>query len=242
MVAEQALPELPLPGRLPEQAEKEDNLSLLDRMTPKLMRKYHDKGIFTVRQLSHIYKPRRSRKKARRQARHNLELQALAIRTGKVHVEHLPDLPRGSVELFLDLEGLPDRDSYYLAGLLVCREMARPSTSPSGPMTRTDEAAMWSALVNRLETFPDAPIYHYGNYEKKAFATLTKRHGKGGGLAERLVNVASSVYGKVYFPVRSNGLKQLGRFLGAVWADPQASGLQSLVWRHRWEIDAGRGV
>src|SRR4029077_13704941 len=24
-------------------------------------------------------------------------------------------------------------------------------------------------------------------------------------------------------------------FLGAAWSDPQASGLQSLVWRHRWE-------
>src|SRR5579859_2161290 len=45
------------------QAEKEDNLTLLDRMTPKLMRKYNDKGIFTVTQLSHIYRPRRSRKK-----------------------------------------------------------------------------------------------------------------------------------------------------------------------------------
>lgn len=49
-------------------------------MTPKLMRKYQDKGIFTIRQLSHIYKPRRSRKKAKRQVRHSLELQALAIR------------------------------------------------------------------------------------------------------------------------------------------------------------------
>src|SRR5262249_53647228 len=50
-----------------------------------------------------------------------------------------------------------------------------------------------------------------------------------------LVNVAGLVYGKVYFPVRSNGLKPLGRFLGAVWSDPEASGLQSLAWRHRWE-------
>jgi hypothetical protein len=32
------------------------------------------------------------------------------------------------------------------------------------------------------------------------------------------------------------GLKPLGRYLGAAWTDPQASGLQSLVWRHRWEM------
>ena len=102
-------PSCPFRDACLQQAEKEDNLSLLDRMTPKLMRKYHDKGIFTVRQLSHIYKPRRSRKKAKRQVRHSLELQALAIRTGKIHVEHLPELPRGPVELFVDLEGVPDR-------------------------------------------------------------------------------------------------------------------------------------
>jgi predicted RecB family nuclease len=115
-------PSCPFRDACLQQAEKEDNLSLLDRLTAKLMRKYHDKGIFTVRQLSYLYKPRRSRKKAKRQVRHSLELQALAIRTGKIHVQHLPDMPRGPVELVLDLEGVPDCDAYYLAGLLVCRD------------------------------------------------------------------------------------------------------------------------
>lgn len=95
---------------------------------------------------------------------------------------------------------------------------------------------MWSELVERLAAFPDSPVYHYGSYEKKALATLAKRHGNGAGFSDRLVNVASSVYGKIYFPIRSNGLKTLGRFLGAAWTDSQASGLQSLVWRHRWEM------
>ena len=222
-------PSCPFRDACLQQAEREDNLSLLDRMTPKLMRKYQDKGIFTVRQLSHIYKPRRSRKKAKRQVRHSLELQALAIRTGKVHVEHLPELPRSPVELYLDIEGVPDRDSHYLAGLLVCRSGAAEYESFWAD-DATGEPTMWSDLVERLAAFPDSPIYHYGSYEKKAFATLAKRHGSGAALSDRLVNVASSVYGKVYFPVRSNGLKSLGRFLGAAWADPQASGLQSLVW------------
>lgn len=227
-------PSCPFRDACLEQAEREDNLSLLDRMTPKFMRKYHDKGIFTIRQLSHIYKPRRSRKKANRQVRHSLELQALAIRTGKVHVEHLPGLPRRTVELILDLEGVPDRDEYYLAGLLVCRD-GEAMYEAFWADDAEGEAVMWSALTARLEAFPDAPVYHYGSYEKKAFATLAKRHGKGSGLGDRLINVASCVYGRVYFPVRSNALKVLGRFLGAAWTDPQASGLQSLVWRHRWE-------
>jgi predicted RecB family nuclease len=217
-----------------QKAVAEDNLSLLDRMTPKLLRKYHDKGIFTIRQLSHVYRPRRSRKNGRRQARHSLELQALAIRTGRVHVEHLPDLPRGPVELVVDLEGVPDTGTYYLAGFLVCGG-GDVRYEPFWADDTAGEAAMWSSLVERLDAFPDAPVYHYGSYERKAFITLAKRHGKGGGLGDRLVNVASSLYGNVYFPVRSNGLKSLGRFLGASWTDPQASGLQSLAWRLRWE-------
>jgi predicted RecB family nuclease len=228
-------PSCPFRNACLQQAEREDNLSLLDRMTPKLMRKYHDKGIFTVKQLSHLFKPRRSRKKAKRQVRHSLELQALAIRTGKVHVEHLPELPRCPVELFLDIEGVPDRDLHYLVGLLVCRD-DKADYEFFWADDAADETVMWSALIERLEAFPDSPIYHYGSYEKKAFAALSKRHGSGSKLGDRLVNVASFVYGKVYFPVRSNGLKSLGQFLGAAWTDPQASGLQSLVWRHRWEM------
>jgi Transposase IS66 family/RNase_H superfamily len=162
-------------------------------------------------------------------------LQALAIRTGKVHVEHLPELPRSPAELFLDIEGVPDRDFHYLAGHLVCRRGEAEYESFWADDAK-GEATMWSALIERLAAFPDSSVYHYGNYEKKAFAMLAKRHCSGGGLSDRLVNVASSVYGKVYFPVRSNGLKPLGRFLGAAWTDQEASGLQSLVWRHRWEM------
>ncbi len=162
-------------------------------------------------------------------------MQALAIRTGKVHVEHLPELPRSPVELFLDIEGVPDRDFHYLAGLLVCRS-GEAEYESFWADDAAGEATMWSALIERLAAFPDSPVYHYGSYEKKAFATLAKRHCSGGVFSDRLVNVASSVYGKVYFPVRSNGLKPLGRFLGAAWTDPEASGLQSLVWRHRWEM------
>jgi predicted RecB family nuclease len=227
-------PTCPFRDACRRQAEEEDSLSLLDRMTPKLMRKYHDKGIFTVRQLSHIYKPRRSRRKGKRPVRHSLELQALAIRTAKTYVEHLPELTRRPVELFVDVEGVPDRQSFYLIGLLACagdqaEYHAFWADEPG------DEARLWDDFLARAASYPEAPLYHYGSYERKAFKALARRHGRGKELLDRLVNVAASVYGKVYFPVRSNGLKVLGRFLGAAWTCPEASGLQSLVWRHRWE-------
>jgi predicted RecB family nuclease len=105
------------------QAEKEDNLSLLDRATGKLVQYYEKKGIFTVKQLSYLYKPRRRKKRAKNLPLplHKLELQALAIRTGKIYLHELPQLTRESVELFLDIEGIPDQQYNYLIGLLVCK-------------------------------------------------------------------------------------------------------------------------
>src|SRR5262249_12351008 len=38
-----------------------------------------------------------------------------------------------------------------------------------------------------------------------------------------------------YFPTYSNGLKEVGACLGCSWSDPDASGVQSLVWRARRE-------
>ncbi len=49
------------------------------------------------------------------------------------------------------------------------------------------------------------------------------------------VNLLSLIFAKVYFPSFSNSLKENARFLGFEWTDPTAGGLQSIVWRHRWE-------
>ena len=81
-----------------EKAEKEDDLSLLDRVTPKIMKRYHKKGIFTVTQLSYLFKPRRSRKQSKKTTTpHKLELQALAVRTNKIYIQELPVMSTAAV-------------------------------------------------------------------------------------------------------------------------------------------------
>ena len=112
-------PICPFKKKCLEQAEKDDSLTLLDRMTPKVMRKYHKKGIFTITQLSYLFKPRRQRKKRKDQpAGFNLELQALALRSEKIYLHRTPEIPRPAAELYLDMEGVPDNGSYYLIGAL----------------------------------------------------------------------------------------------------------------------------
>ncbi len=219
-----------------EKAETEDDLSLLDRVTPKVMQRYHKKGIFTVTQLSYTFKPRRSRKQTKKAPTpHKLELQALAVRTNKIYIQELPVLSRQSVELFLDIEGIPDQRCYYLFGLLVYENGGR-SYYPFWGETAQDEERIWHQFLEKVNEYSEAPIYHYGTYEPGAIEKLATRYQTDcGHIKQRMINVLAFIYGKVYFPVRSNSLKDIGRFIGASWTSPDASGLQTLVWRHRWE-------
>jgi len=80
-------------------------------VTARVARKYENKGIFTVKQLSYLFKPRKRKKDNRKpsQVRHQFELQALAIRENKIYLQETPALDREAIELFLDIEGIPDR-------------------------------------------------------------------------------------------------------------------------------------
>ena len=91
-------------------AEESDSLTLLDRMTPKLMRRYEKKGIFTVTQLSYLIRPRRRKAKRAGGKGFKVELQAYALRTGKTFLQSAPQVTRSQQELFIDVESIPDED------------------------------------------------------------------------------------------------------------------------------------
>ncbi len=223
------------------EAEKGDSLSLLERMTPKLIRRYQKKGIFTVTQLSYLYKPRRSRKKAAdTPPSFNVELQALAIRTNKIYLHEIPTISKQPIELFLDVEGIPDQGFDYLIGIIY-QNGNDVSSHSFWADSAEDEAKIFEACLQKATEYGNAPIYHYGSYEPRAFRRVSKKHGIDcEAFINRMVNVNSFVFGKVYFPTRSNRLKDLGACVGASWSAPEPSGVQSLVWRYRWEETGNR--
>ena len=218
------------------QAIKEDNLTLLDRITPKQINKLEKKGIFTLKQLSYIYRPRRKSKHAKNSViTFKPELQALAIRTGKTFIQVLPTLERKPIEIFLDIEGLPDEGFFYLFGVLIVENDNQGYYSFWADTPEVEESS-WNKLTALLESYPEALIFHYGSFETTVFDTLAKRFcTKIESLKKRLVNVNKYIFGRIYFPTYSNGLKQLGNALGMKWTDEKASGLQSIVWRNYWK-------
>jgi predicted RecB family nuclease len=105
-------------------------------------------------------------------------LQALALRTGKTYLHEPPALVRKQPEIFLDFEGVPDRDTQYLLGLLV-RQHDDVSYHAFWADTDADEARIWHELLRTLDAYPNAPLYHYGQYEARAIRVLLKRYGCG---------------------------------------------------------------
>ncbi len=107
-----------------EKARKRDDLSLLGGISLKSIQKYQKKGIFTVSQLSHLFRPRKQRKRKNHKIPllYRPELQALALCTKKIYIQKLLELPRHHIEIFLDIEGIPDQDFYYLIGIMVSKD------------------------------------------------------------------------------------------------------------------------
>src|SRR5438552_6510551 len=115
----------PLLGHCHRLAEEADDLSLLRGMSEKEIEEQRSRGVTTVTQFSYTYRPgRRGKNKSGKARKHDHALQALAIRENKVYVLDAPTVPRGSTALYLDVEGIPDRDFYYLIGLAVVRDGA----------------------------------------------------------------------------------------------------------------------
>jgi predicted RecB family nuclease len=220
------------------QAVQEDNISLMRGMKEKEVKSYARKGLLTVTQLAHTFRPRRKGKRAPPRAdRHSHALQALAVRDKKVYVFGTPQLPAGPVRVYLDIEGDPEAGFDYLVGLIVA-EGDKEERYSFWADNRDQEGRVFEQLLAILGRYDDYLIFAYGSYERTFLKRMRKR-AKKKGLADKalksLVNVLSLIYAHFYFPTYSNGLKEVGACLGYSWSEPGASGLQSLVWRARWE-------
>ena len=223
------------------QAREKDDLSLLTGMSEKDRKKLHGKGIFTVTQLSYTFRPRRRRSESRdKQEKYHHSLRALAIRENKIHVVGIPALKLGGTRVFMDIEGMPDRDFYCLIGLRVETDEG-PVQHSLWANTESDERLIWSTFLGILAEIANPQLIHYGSYETTFLRRMCDRYGRPPDSSEistainHPINILLYVYAQVYFPTYSNGLKEIAGYLGFRWSGSPSSGLESILWRHRWE-------
>ncbi len=222
-----------------QKALEKDELSLLSGITETERHSHRSKGIFTVTQLSYTFRPRRAPKRAKNPATpHYFALQALAIREDTVYIHGTPRFPKSETQVYLDIEGLPDNESYYLIGALVVSE-GKEIFHSFWADHESQEPAIFSQFVETVCQLTDFRILHFGGYETVALKRMKaglpeSLHAKIDAILERATNVLSIIHPHIYFPVYSNGLKDIGRFLGFEWAHENATGLQAIVWRKNW--------
>jgi predicted RecB family nuclease len=227
--------------RCHDQAVQEDNLSLLRGMGEKEIKSYQKKGIFTVTQLSYTFRPRRRPKWAKAAPRpHSFALQALALRENKIYINGSPNLKKSSLSIYLDIEGLPDDDLYYLMGVLIDDGVTQQMHSFWAD-SKDEQGHIIAQFVQLLMQHTDYTLYHFGSYENKALKALKslvpdELRQPLEEIRRRAVNVLSTVHASVYVPTRSNTLKNIAGFLGFHWADAKATGIDSIVWRSRWDM------
>ena len=207
-----------------------------------------EKGISTITQLSYGYRPRR-RRRVKRTAprgippvRHDHKLKALAIKKAQTHVVGSPSLSIEGTPVFMDVEGMPDRDFYYLIGLRYeaqgvpvehsfwadrpeneCQHLAGMPVRPQRDRQPSD-----CALRRLRKPLPQA---HEGAVEASAEDAEFARS------AHRWVGKPSGQHlREIYFPTYSNSLKDIARWLGFEWTWPQASGNAAMLLRRCWEL------
>jgi predicted RecB family nuclease len=224
-----------------QMALEKDDLCLLAGMTEKERKKYHGKGIFTINQLSYTFRPRRrpKRQKDRRENYHH-SLKALAIREKKTHIVGNLDFKIEGTPVYFDVEGLPERDFYYLIGIRIANDASftQHSLWADSPI---QEKQIWTDFLAILATINDPILIHYGSFEDRFLSQMCKRYGELDGdsrIAKTVnnpLNLLSIIYARIYFPTYSNRLKDIARFLDYEWSEPKASGIQTIIWRRGWE-------
>jgi predicted RecB family nuclease len=229
-------------ARCRKKAVEKDDLSLLANLPDKERVRLIGKGIFTVSQLSYTFRPRRRIKRlATKPEKYHHSLKALAIRERKIHIVGNPQLRVEGTPIYFDVEGLPDRDFYYLVGVRVEGDQGISQQGFWADST-ADEEYIWGAFLEIVSGMDRPVLIHYGSFESTYLKRMCDRYGGPPGDSPSAkaiassVNVLSVIFAQVYFPAYSNGLKEIAKYLGFEWTDPSSSGLQSTIWRYEWEL------
>lgn len=224
-------------SRCRQKALEKDDLSLLAGMSEKERKKLHSKGIFTVTQLSYTFRPRRRPKRLRdKREKYHHSLKALAIREKKIHVVGTPELKIQGTPVYLDVEGLPDRDFYYLIGLRIGHGESAVQHSLWAD-TVADEERIWREFLAILGTVEKPVLIHYGSYETTFLKRMCGRYGPEtvgpvqSAALQSAINLLSVIFAQVYFPTFSNGLKHVADYLNFQWRELNPSGLLAVVLR-----------
>lgn len=227
-----------------EVAKSSEHLSLVPGVTPKRYEELQELGVNSVNSLMEVSEDTIASMLGDGIAR-QLKQQITALNSDRPIVNSNFDLintqpiPTGAIELYFDIEAEPERQIDYLLGvLLVDRSNNTQKFYAFLAEHPEDEGKIWQQFLDFIALYPDAPIFHYSEYELDTIKRLARLYDTPAvetkELVSRLVDLHRWVTKSVVLPVESYSLKALANWIGFYWRDNQGSGDQSVCWYDQW--------
>src|SRR3989344_437004 len=151
-----------------------------------------------------------------------------------------PNFPDVAHEIYFDIESDPTRDIDYLLGFVI-----KSKTSPEEVKyeyffanDKSEEPEMWRKFLDFLAGLDNFVIYHYAFYERQVFDRLALRYGAPTTLINKFkdntIDLHLKLVDSAVLPLYFYGLKDVARYLGYKWDNPEAGGAESVVWYNDW--------
>ena len=225
-------------------AKSKQHLSLVPGITPKRYQLMQDIGVDSFASLLEVPETSLAIAISDDIAR-QLKQQVESLKSDRPIVRDSFDLintqpiPTGVFEIYFDIEAEPERQIDYLLGvLLLDRSTGTEKFYAFVAEKPEDEGKIWQEFLDFIALYPDAPIFHYSEYEIDTIKRLGKLYNTPKAitkeLVSRLVDLHEWVMESTILPVESYSLKALANWLGFYWRETSGSGDQSVCWYDRW--------
>ncbi len=156
-------------------------------------------------------------------------------------------IPTDNIELYFDIEAEPERNLDYLLGVLVVNHAEGTEEFHAFLAEKPEEEeAVWQEFLIFISQYPQAPIFHYSEYEVETIKRLGRLYQTPQSIIQeiipRLIDLHRKVTILVTLPVENYSLKTLANWLGFQWRDLDASGDQSVCWYDNWLKEGNRDL
>lgn len=172
------------------------------------------------------------------------ERQAQVLQSATITVLQRSALPVGELEVFFDVENDPTQDLVYLLGLGMLGRGAEFVYRPIWADNRAQEEEAWREFLAFIGGILDRnpAVYHYSSHERTMLGSLRQRYDFTPlGFVEKLESKMRDLHrltvDSVVLPVRGYGLKELARFRGFQYTDPESGGAESIYWFNQYQDD-----
>lgn len=147
--------------------------------------------------------------------------------------------PSAPIELYFDLEAEPDRNVDYLFGILCVNHQTKTEKFYGFLAEQPEEEALiWQQFLALLARYPQAPVFHFSEYEVDTVKRLTKLYKNTPfplkTLLSRFVDLHHWVTKTAIMPVESYSLKSLANWLGFTWRDSDIAGDRAVCLYDDW--------